>query len=815
MTPPKSSWPPPPENEDPARTLLDDTAPASPRRGEPDPGAATILESPAPRRLPPSFKVTWRRSSRLNLPPPSASPAGHRPFLSEGGTLKLAEGAQQAVKFNATASGMTIERVSQDVEVRVNQATLPLNVPVVFDPRRANELQIGEMPAVGLEVRGDQVELAVPAARPVVSAAPTHLQVNGVTFDLWLRQGDKRHALTLVDDVTFTAAPGELIAVMGDSGAGKSSLFALLSGERIPTRGSVRVNGRDLHAGDAPGLVAMVPQDDLVHGELTVREAVRYAARIRLPGLEASKVDARVDAVLVDLGLYEHRDTVIGTPARRGISGGQRKRVNIAIELVGDAPVLLLDEPTSGLASSDAAELVMLLDDLARHRGKTILTVIHQPSRREYERFARVIILGHGGRRIFEGTPRESYGFFDRYRARTNPEGAPVGDAAAVFECIRKRRLELEAQYPQGRSHDVAAQRWREEFEREWRPLHPAPPVTAVADAVAAPPRLGAWQAWKLLAERYVRVKRRDRGGLAVTAAQPLLIGVALAAVFRAPTPRAVAWCHDFVLAAEQQARCVGANPGAALGRLTDDALKATDHTTALLFLVLSALWCGTSNAAREVVSERAIYRRESMAGVGRAVYLLSKLGPLALVAVTQCFVMLAIVAPALGLAGGDPGALVTMFAGMALTSVGATALGLLTSTVASSEVAAMALTPILLIPQVVLAGSIVRMTEKPWLSSVMWWSPSRWGFQWLASAERLAVERTQPGWLLPTCASPGERFACATREFAGSELGAMNFGEPGRYLAPTLWLAAFGALCFAAAWGVLGWRDRRAAHGR
>ena len=243
-------------------------------------------------------------------------------------------------------------------------------------------------------------------------------------WDLFLEvpdRDDKGQMKVLLDHVSFKALPGDMIALMGPSGAGKTTLLLALNGYLPPTSGQVRINGEDLYTiYDAlRGSIGYVPQDDIVHPELTVFEAVKYSARFRLPpDYSEEEIDRRVDQTLRDLGLEGVKNLQIGKPEKKVLSGGQRKRVNIALELVTDPVILFLDEPTSGLAADDTTALVNLLADLAKKTGKTIIMTIHQPAKDEFEKFNLCFIMGYGGIPTYFGpTGEPAYSFFGRSRS--------------------------------------------------------------------------------------------------------------------------------------------------------------------------------------------------------------------------------------------------------------------------------------------------------------------------------------------------------------------------------------------------------------
>ena len=227
---------------------------------------------------------------------------------------------------------------------------------------------IGPMPVV-LNITGSQVGVVVEDSHAQWAGKPTY-EIEGWDLFLEVPDRDQKGAMkTLLDHVSFKALPGDMIALMGPSGAGKTTLLLTLNGYLPPTSGQVRINGEDLYSiYDAlRGSIGYVPQDDIVHPELTVFEAVKYSAKFRLPpDYSEDEIDARVWQTLRDLGLDSLANLQIGKPEKKVLSGGQRKRVNIALELVTDPVILFLDEPTSGLAADDTTALINLLSDLTK-----------------------------------------------------------------------------------------------------------------------------------------------------------------------------------------------------------------------------------------------------------------------------------------------------------------------------------------------------------------------------------------------------------------------------------------------------------------
>jgi ABC-type multidrug transport system ATPase subunit/pSer/pThr/pTyr-binding forkhead associated (FHA) protein len=611
-------------------------------------------------------------------------------------------------------------------------------------------------------------------------------------LDLFLKVPDRENKArdrVLLNHVTFKARPGDLIALMGPSGAGKTTLLTVLNGYLRPSSGEVRVNGENLYAiYDAlRGSIGYVPQDDIVHPELTVKEAITYSARFRLPSdYSDEEIEKRVEQTIKDLGLEQVKNLQIGKPEKKVLSGGQRKRVNIALELVTDPALMFLDEPTSGLAADDTVSLIDLLSTLAKKYGKTIIVTIHQPAREEYEKFNLAFIMGFGGEPVYFGpTGKESYDFFARYQEMTNRgKAGSIDNPRDMFDQLKLREEDLHKSNrfgSKGEARLAAAQEWRKEFFRPDNPVYakmysgerePGKPGQNRPPSRSTVPLI---RQFVLLLGRYAIVKRRDVAGMIIMLAQAPIIGGLLAAVFYDSPRTPNLWCQNQVMAMERA--FVSASPQAAqsCGMMDPQRFRSVDdYKGAIFFLTVGSLWFGVSNAAREIVSEIAIYRRERMVNLSIFNYMASKFILLTGLCIVQCLVLLSIVYKVLSLGNGTMDAFLPMLGTMILSSMCAVSLGLLVSAAVTSSEAAMALTPIALIPQVVLGGLLVPMTNKSWLKFMMAVMPSRWSFEGVMGAERDTLEAT---WRIPTCvnrlgdgvrASNGAHyFDCAVEEVA------------------------------------------------
>jgi len=617
-----------------------------------------------------------------------------------------------------------------------------------------------------IHIAGQQVNVVVEDQQASWAGKPLY-EIEAWDLFLEVPDRDNKAAMkTLLDHVSFKAMPGDMIALMGPSGAGKTTLLLTLNGYMPPTSGQVRINGEDLYTiYDAlRGSIGYVPQDDIVHPELTVFEAVKYSAQFRLPNdYSEDEIDRRVEETLRDLGLEGVKNLQIGKPEKKVLSGGQRKRVNIALELVTDPVILFLDEPTSGLAADDTTALISLLSELTRKTGKTIVMTIHQPAKDEFEKFNLCFIMGYGGIPTYFGpTGDAAYNFFGSIIERnphigTSSTPRKVDNPRDMFDMlnVRERAMHEEMKRqdpntPRNIARLEAARGWRAEFFHDSNPIYQrmyAGPRAVGTEAAArgTPHRAGValFHQLMLLMSRYWKVKIRDRAGAAIMFLQAPIIGVMLAMVFAGQKQAIPFWCLGAIQDLANRRSDAASN--------TVDFLKnmkpTDDHTAAMFFLVVSCVWFGTSNSAREIVTERAIYLRERMVNLNLFNYVMSKYIILSFVCFLQCFMLLAIVFPVLGFEGGAPAFVVELLVLFAV-SMNATALGLLVSTMVSSAEAAMALTPIALIPQVVLGGLMVPMTTNPMLRPLMYIMPARWGFQGTIAEERAALANA-PAWVI------------------------------------------------------------------
>jgi hypothetical protein len=484
---------------------------------------------------------------------------------------------------------------------------------------------------------------------------------------------------------------------------------------------------------------------------------------------------------------------------------------------------MFLDEPTSGLAADDTTALVDLLAKLARATGKTIIATIHQPAKDEFEKFNLALVLGAGGIQMFYGpTSPDAYRFFGGFLA-TIGKPNDVDNPRDMFDVLNQRERPIfdamraqDPNTPRVAARQAAAREWNTEYFNDANPTFQS--MYSGRRAVGAgteqqgvtrvkPVTSGQFG---LLFSRYLKVKSRDVAGTVIMLAQAPIIGVLLSFVFGGQKDAIPYWC----LGAIQE--LVNRSGDAANVDQLKNMVPTSDNTGVIFFLVVSAVWFGTSNAAREIVAERAIYLRERMVNLQLFNYVFSKFLLLALVCVIQCAVLLAIVFFALGFHGGIKAFAVDL-ATMVMVSTNSVALGLFLSTMVTSGEAAMALTPIALIPQVVLGGLMVPMTTNMNLKWPMFLMPARWGFQGVVAQERLATMK-DPAWIIdlkkPDVNSvsdfvTGGHFSCAEAQIASDSFnGAWGFTNWQETWMPPLMLGIMMAVALAAILVILKSRD-------
>jgi ABC-type multidrug transport system ATPase subunit/ABC-type multidrug transport system permease subunit len=506
----------------------------------------------------------------------------------------------------------------------------------------------------GTRVNGELVRTALLQPGSEVGIGPYRLVFDGDAFVARSEQGALRldaEAVAMrvgnkqiLTETTLSVQPGELVAFIGESGSGKTTLLKTLAGVTSPSSGHVSVNGEPVSARLTD--IGYLPQDEIVHPALTVRESLGYSARLRLPADSGDEeIAATVTRALEELGLSEHADTRIGS-----LSGGQRKRVGLATEILSRPSLLFLDEPTTGLDPGLESRMMALLRELSG-RSRAVIVVTH--ATKSLGLCDRLVVMGRGGVLCFLGSPDEALGFF----------------GVESYDDI----------YPTLEDREPAE--WQARFFAARPPTLPAS-ASPESAPMRGPRRARASVLGQalILTSRYARLFVRDRRNVLILLAQIPVLGLAIAGLFKI----------------------------AVFQRPSSDAGQAVKLT---FLLLVTTVWIGMIDASREIIKEKSVFSREHSVGVRVSAYLASKAVVLFTLAALQALVLTGIVLvfQPLHTHLGTYGAVLVI---VVLTAFAAVAMGLLVSALVRNQDQATSFIPLVLIPQLFFGGSIVATAQ-------------------------------------------------------------------------------------------------------
>ena len=661
--------------------------------------------------------------------------------------------SRRHARIRRTASELVIEDLGSTNGTWVNgdRIQTPRKISGVDDVRIGHQkLQI---------TRGLSIE------QPVAGGGATGIRIDAESLVREVGSGGARRRV--IDDINFSILPGEMVALMGPSGAGKTSLLTTIAGYTPPTTGQLFMDGMSLysHFGLFREAVGYVPQEDVMHRTLTVEEVLYYQAKLNFPAeVTRDEIDARIDLVLAQLDLQDVRQSVVGDEVRRGLSGGQRKRLNVAMELMSEPAALLLDEPTSGLDARSAMQLIRQCRGLATS-GRTVIMTIHQPRREAFDLFDKLLLLSKGGKLAYFGPAKDARPYFT---ARTEVDPKTASNPADFV---------LDVLDPVDASLSRPPEEWGRDFEAsplytrfiQSRMSEDDRRIEADASVHTGGRKANFLRQLGILSARYAVLKGRDVSALGVQLIQaPVIAGIALLLFYQ--------------------------------GRFAPLFLQ-DDVTPTLFVLIASAVWFGCSNVAREIVGERAVFRRERMGRLRPGPYLLSKLGIQSGLIAVQVGLMLGVLVPFVPLEGGIlPLFGVAMLAGFSSMSV-----GLLVSTIARSELQAIQLVPLVILPQVMLSGILLPVAGENASLIARWMSGPvlmRWGY-----ASALHVEFAE------STARGGKALGVGGADYWGR----VGFPEPGAefllgspLMGELCVMGGLGLVAALATWVLLARRDRR-----
>jgi ABC-type multidrug transport system ATPase subunit len=507
-----------------------------------------------------------------------------------------------------------------------------------------------------------------------------------------------------LEGISFNVTRGELVCVMGASGSGKSTLLRVLAGQLQPTTGEVILNGQSLYRNlDAlKHYISYMPQQDAFDEHLTIGENLQFAAAIRAPHLSRRDRTRRLDAKLIELGLGERRDAVVGSPEKKTLSGGERKRLNIGLDMIGMSDVYLFDEPTSGLSSKDSEHVMEIIRGMAHN--KIIVVTIHQPSSKIFQMFHKAILLDKGGRLVFFGTPSEMLRYFAEAEHQ-HQFGAELGACPScgttrpefIFDVLETplRDLSGDVIYEENsRSQLVPSRRYSPEFWRDkyeaFRLIQDVKQVSLRQESVtplpAAPARKkrlpirwhDQWTQFRTLLRRAFISKLRNRANLVITICVSPVLALLIATILR----YSESGTYDFASAY---------------------------HIPTFLFLgLIVAMFLGLTNSADDIIRDRAVLQRERNLDVRLSYYVIAKTLTLGVFALIQCVLFVLIGDYVLGIRG-----MFWIYLGiMFMTAMSGVSLGLLISSLVADPKTAANIVPLVLIPQIIMGGALIKYED-------------------------------------------------------------------------------------------------------
>ena len=496
---------------------------------------------------------------------------------------------------------------------------------------------------------------------------------------------DKDKMKVILNEVSLTIYPSEFVGLIGPSGSGKTTLLNLMNGYSLPTKGNVIINSFNLHQNQNlfRGMIGFVPQDDIIHRELTVFESLYYSAKLRLPSdTSEQEILFRVNEIIDKLEISKAKNTRIGSPEKKGISGGQRKRVNLAQELITQPSILFLDEPTSGLDPLTDFRIMELLRNIA-DEGKIVVLTTHHITKENFEVFNNMVLLAEGGKTAYYGPAYPE--MLDYYK---------VNDPKQIFHSLeaKSKKADPLTEYRKSRyfkeyvNDRILSQ---EEIYRKQQNPGAEKNINNVS----------AFKQLFIFLSRLTKIKISDKENTLILLLQAPILALLI----------------GFTL------------------QISSDYKGTFDFMHALNVMVITAIFFGIINTSREIVAEKAIYLRERKIFLKVPPYLFSKFSLLTIISFFQSFSLVFIIHLMCGLKYS----VISMTLIVFLTSVSSMCLGLLISSIAKSADSSISLSIFALIPQIIYAGAIVPLKHM-WepVKIISYFCLSRWSYESLLMKE-------------------------------------------------------------------------------
>jgi ABC transport system ATP-binding/permease protein len=484
-----------------------------------------------------------------------------------------------------------------------------------------------------------------------------------------------------VQPMSFKVESGNLVGIIGGSGVGKTTLLKVLNGKQVPTSGNIFINGYDLHSEtkELKGLIGYVPQDDMLIEELTVFQNLYFNARLCFGDYDEGQLKELVDKVLFDLDLYEIKDLQVGDPLNKKVSGGQRKRLNIGLELMREPVVLFVDEPTSGLSSHDSEMVMSLLKQQALH-GKLVFIIIHQPSSNILKMFDRLWLLDKGGYMIYDGDPVEALVYFKTESSQANAAESECPNCGNVnteniLNIIEAKVVNNDG-HP-GKERQISPEDWYKRYLRKMKPdLKEKPEKVALPKSNFKVPRK-LYQIKTFVFRNYLR-KMADRQYIVINLVEPPLLAFILGYFSKYSTNGA----YDFS--------------------------QNQNYPVFLFMAIVVALFLGLTVSAEEIFKDRKILEREKYLNISRLSYLISKVNFLFILSAIQTLIFVLVSSAILEIEG----MLWRFWLILFTTACFGNLAGLNISAGMRSVISIYILIPLILVPQLLLGGAMIRFDD-------------------------------------------------------------------------------------------------------
>lgn len=513
-----------------------------------------------------------------------------------------------------------------------------------------------------------------------------------------------------LQNFSFCEESGRLVGIMGGSGTGKSTLMNILNGNIDPEHGTININGFSLEKASLEGVIGYVPQDDLLFEELSVYQNLYYNAKICFSDFSEVRIKEIVQKVIEDLDLDDIKELKVGDPLNKTISGGQRKRLNIALELMREPSILFVDEPTSGLSSMDSQKMMMLLKNLAR-KGKLIVSVLHQPSSEIFKLLDKLWILDKGGYPIYNGNPVDAVVYFKTMNTQVNAaesECPRCGNVIPeqILEIIEAREIDDNGRSTKKRR--VSPKTWYEKYKENLLPrLEELTQSTALPSTGFSIPNK--WNQFKIFSQRNIRSKLANKQYLIINILEAPMLAFILGYFSKYSPEKTYAFSENINL------------------------------PVYLFMSIVVALFMGLTVSAQEIYKDRLILARESFLNLSRFSYINSKILFLFLLSAFQSLSFVVVGNFILEIHG-----MTLYYWGVLFTvSCFANLVGLNISSALNSATNIYILIPFILVPQLLLGGAMIKFDELhhtisnqknvPLVGDLM---ASRWAYEALAVAQ-------------------------------------------------------------------------------